>query len=236
MLVPVELLADAGVPRDVFDPTKLDPTKSLTTMIIGYDRRVIMGLGRNGTLFGIVALIPDNHTGQAAADNDSWVIEGPLEDLLAAYDGFPDWLLEMFKRAPDHALWQLRDIDPLPTWFRGRAILVGDAAHAMLPTQGQGASQGFEDAEALQAYIGDLAETPSAGEVSEALQRVFEARWERASRIQKYSRDQAKPGTTKSDVKEVKLDPGQFMAYNCDYSGAKDWVARKSRGMPVDSS
>jgi len=50
-------------------------------------------------------------------------------------------------------LWQLRDIEPLQTWVKGRTILIGDAAHAMLPLQGQGASQGFEDAEALQALF-----------------------------------------------------------------------------------
>lgn len=43
-------------------------------------------------------------------------------------------------------LWQLRDLGPLETWVSGRCILIGDAAHAMLPTQGQGASQAVEDA------------------------------------------------------------------------------------------
>ena len=50
------------------------------------------------------------------------------------------------RRAPEIGLWQLRDIDPLERWTSGRTILVGDAAHAMLPLQGQGASQTFEDA------------------------------------------------------------------------------------------
>lgn len=30
-------------------------------------------------------------------------------------------------------LWQLRDQPPLETWTNGKAIIVGDAAHAMLP-------------------------------------------------------------------------------------------------------
>lgn len=50
------------------------------------------------------------------------------------------------RRAPEIGLWQLRDIDPLEQWTTGHTILVGDAAHAMLPLQGQGASQTFEDA------------------------------------------------------------------------------------------
>jgi hypothetical protein len=33
--------------------------------------------------------------------------------------------------AKEPGLWQLRDQDPLPTWVKGRAIIIGDAAHAM---------------------------------------------------------------------------------------------------------
>lgn len=40
-------------------------------------------------------------------------------------------------------------VPPLPTWERDGVILVGDAAHALPPTSGQGSSQALEDAEAL---------------------------------------------------------------------------------------
>jgi 2-polyprenyl-6-methoxyphenol hydroxylase-like FAD-dependent oxidoreductase len=66
----------------------------------------------------------------------------------------------------------------------------------MLPTQGQGASQSIEDAEALGAYFSDLTEGPVSREDVEArLKSVFEARYERASLIQAYSRQQARPAT-----------------------------------------
>jgi hypothetical protein len=31
--------------------------------------------------------------------------------------------------ARDVSIWQMRDMDPLPTWAKGKAILIGDAAH-----------------------------------------------------------------------------------------------------------
>jgi salicylate hydroxylase len=45
--------------------------------------------------------------------------------------------------------WGLYDRDALETWVQGRICLLGDAAHPMLPTFGQGCAQSFEDAAAL---------------------------------------------------------------------------------------
>ena len=38
------------------------------------------------------------------------------------------------------------DVPTLPAWHRGRVMLLGDAAHAMSPAGGQGASLALEDA------------------------------------------------------------------------------------------
>lgn len=43
--------------------------------------------------------------------------------------------------------------DPLPAFHRGRAVLVGDAAHAMAPTLGQGGNQAIEDAVVLAHHV-----------------------------------------------------------------------------------
>lgn len=61
----------------------------------------------------------------------------PIPDLIAA--------------TPDDAILynDIADIDPLATWIDGRAVLLGDAAHAMTPNMGQGACQAIEDAAAL---------------------------------------------------------------------------------------
>lgn len=200
----------------------IDPRDPATTMIIGHDRRIIMGPGRNGSLYGVVALVPDEYMHETT-NTKSWTSEGDITKLLESYSEFPAWtkeLLQLSKEAP--ALYQLRDIDPLKTWVRGRTILIGDAAHAMLPTQGQGASQSFEDAEALQAFLVDITSKTPEAELYHALQEVFETRYARASLIQAYSRQQAKAGTDKDNL-VVKLNPGQFLDYNCKYDGAKKW-------------
>ncbi|WP_404804804.1 FAD-dependent monooxygenase [Microbispora sitophila] len=47
----------------------------------------------------------------------------------------------------------IHDLDPLPTYVKGRVVLLGDAAHAMSPDRGQGAGQSLEDAVVLAAAI-----------------------------------------------------------------------------------
>ena len=61
---------------------------------------------------------------------------GPASDLVAAGE------LEL---AGDSTF----DLPHVPTWWRGRTVLVGDAAHAPSPSSGQGAAMALEDAVVL---------------------------------------------------------------------------------------
>ena len=53
------------------------------------------------------------------------------------------------------AIWPYYVVPKLDRWFSplSRVIIIGDAAHAIPPTAGQGASQGFEDAFTLAALL-----------------------------------------------------------------------------------
>lgn len=42
---------------------------------------------------------------------------------------------DAISRAESPGLWQLRDQEPLKDWVKGRCIIIGDAAHAMLPRE-----------------------------------------------------------------------------------------------------
>ncbi|MER5962291.1 FAD-dependent monooxygenase [Streptomyces sp. NPDC002057] len=62
----------------------------------------------------------------------------PVPEILAAVD--PSQVLR-------HDVHHLPD--PLPAFHRGRVALLGDAAHAMMPSLGQGGNQAIEDAVVL---------------------------------------------------------------------------------------
>jgi 2-polyprenyl-6-methoxyphenol hydroxylase-like FAD-dependent oxidoreductase len=51
----------------------------------------------------------------------------------------------------------IHDVPRLPSWHRGRVALIGDAAHAMSPAGGQGASMALEDAMLLGRLLADRA-------------------------------------------------------------------------------
>ena len=72
---------------------------------------------------------------------------------------------------------------------RGRAALLGDAAHPMLPFLAQGAGMALEDASALQRVLADCDVT--APDVPAALQRYARERWERCARVQRRARRNA---------------------------------------------
>ncbi|MGH3829130.1 MAG: FAD-dependent monooxygenase [Pseudonocardiaceae bacterium] len=67
------------------------------------------------------------------------------------------------------------DSVPLRAWYRGRVVLVGDAAHPSMPNMGQGTSQAFEDAAVL-------ADCLSAGLDLESALRGYESRRRRRAR------------------------------------------------------
>jgi 2-polyprenyl-6-methoxyphenol hydroxylase-like FAD-dependent oxidoreductase len=69
-----------------------------------------------------------------------------------------------------------------PPWYRGRVVLIGDAAHATSPHVGQGAAMAMEDAIVLAEEA--TADVPLAG----ALERFMGRRYERCAFIWRVSR------------------------------------------------
>jgi salicylate hydroxylase len=100
-------------------------------------------------------------------------------------------------------IWQIRDLPALNSWTKGRAILIGDAAHAskdlrlpdfgthrlmhlatVLPHRGAGATSAIEDAEAVAFALRNA----TAESAREALAHAMRIRYKRATESQAASR------------------------------------------------
>lgn len=82
-------------------------------------------------------------------DPQRWTIPIEKGEALAAFDGWDPAVVEMVGQEPFGLRWGLFTTRPLATSHRGRAVILGDAAHAMLPHHGQGANTTIEDAVVL---------------------------------------------------------------------------------------
>jgi salicylate hydroxylase len=99
---------------------------------------------RRGELLNYVGFVPtENRT------VESWSAVGDRDELAASFAGWDARVVELLSKVESCFWWGLYDRKPLSRWSKGRLVLLGDAAHAMLPHLGQGANQAIEDGFAL---------------------------------------------------------------------------------------
>ena len=127
-----------------------------------------------GRLINFLAVIDPPRRWTAPA----WMEAAPDGAHLEAFAGWHPAVTEMLSAVPQSPRWGLFARRPLARWSRGLAVLLGDAAHAMLPHHGQGANQTIEDAAVL------AAELDGADDISAALCRYAGRRQARTRKIQ----------------------------------------------------
>lgn len=118
------------------------------SMFFGRGNRIAVGDCGNGELYWLVGLkkptVPlsgDNHDLKA--------------DLLRRFRSFPEGIASVIDAtdAADLIHHTVRDVEPIPTWGKGRIFLLGDAAHATTPNLGRGSGQAMLDAIELGALL-----------------------------------------------------------------------------------
>jgi salicylate hydroxylase len=134
---------------------------------------------------------------------ESWSVETDWREAADAFAGWHPTLGELFARTERCYKWALYDRDPLPRWTSGRATLLGDAAHPMLPYLAQGAAQSVEDGYVLADLLARHRHDAPA-----ALQAYEAARRPRTSRIQLHARERGKINNATSAFQRFKRDLG----------------------------
>jgi salicylate hydroxylase len=112
---------------------------------------------------------------QASARWSEPVSPSDVARLLAAFD--PQYAGYAHENA-SWRQWPLVEAPQLKTYAQGRVVLIGDAAHAMMPFLAQGAVMAFEDAVVLADAIGQWSDDPAT-----AFQAYSAARLVRTQRV-----------------------------------------------------
>lgn len=148
---------------------------------------------RTGAMFGLFPL---------GSDGLYWFTDSPLPETVPEPERARELMLELMAdwhpavpallaatAADDVYVDPIACLaEPLPTFASGRIALLGDAAHAMTPDLGQGASQAFEDAASLTRHL--AAAEPA--HVAERLLRYDAQRRPRANRMMRAAERQSR--------------------------------------------
>jgi len=110
---------------------------------------VWMGRGRHGVTYRLRRGELANFVGVVEREDwtqEGWTEQGSQDEVLRDFEGWHPTITTLLKAAKPNALyrWALFDRAPLQNWIDGRAVLLGDAAHPMLPFMAQGAAMAVE--------------------------------------------------------------------------------------------
>ncbi len=128
----------------------LIPREAAAPFMAGGNAAVSIGAGRifnrylirGGALVNVIGIV-------RSADwvDEGWRTPATVAEFGAAFEGFHGDVTGLIARAPAESVikWGLFARGPAVHWAQGRVLLIGDAAHPMLPFLGLGAATAIED-------------------------------------------------------------------------------------------
>lgn len=180
----------ALVQRDCLDNkwsgSRLNP-KLLNSVSVwaGSDKHMVAYPVANSSMLNLVAL-----TAFKDWNSPLRVQKSNKADWLKDYSDWAPDILSIIDKVEDTQLWGLFTRSVLPHWYKDRCLLIGDAAHPMLPSLAQGAAQGIEDAVMLADILSR--ELPSRSQnktgLDDLCNEFYKLRHARVERVQRSAR------------------------------------------------
>ena len=147
-----------------------------TTIWAGAGRHLVTYRLRGGALVNFVAVEE-----RAEWTAEGWSAPGDPDALRAAFTGWHDRVTGLLANVNHCFLWGLFTRPEQVRWVDGPVVLIGDAAHPMLPYMAQGAAMALEDVGVL------LRELQIGQSVTDAVLSHESLRWPRVARVQHQS-------------------------------------------------
>lgn len=129
--------------RGLVDTRELPEHLRESAVAFGQGRHINRYLVRRGELLNFVAVAQREQW-----EAEGWTIPAPLDEFLEEFSSFDEGTRTVISRPVQGQVfkWGLFGRPWIETWSRDRIVLLGDAAHPMLPFLGQGAANAIEDA------------------------------------------------------------------------------------------
>lgn len=145
---------------------------------------------------------------------NQWQREDPTTDdkdmkkkdrLRQYFFDFPDDVQLWIESVDPRSIYEndVYDIDILDNWcFFNNCVLIGDAAHGMSPSLGQGANIGLEDSSELASYLGSVLRGEGDDTFATALDKFWKTRFERVKEVHRASRGRERIDLQRNDFRE----------------------------------
>ncbi|KAF4629656.1 hypothetical protein G7Y89_g8490 [Cudoniella acicularis] len=167
----------------------------------------------------------ENLDKEASRPANDWDTPGRVAELQQLFASFNTTNKAYLSHVQDCKVWRMVTVPRLPTWrsASGSVLLLGDAAHAMLPHAAQGLSQGIESAVALATLLEDFGDTRGFKDVPSVTQRFEELRRPRVDKFVAHSAASV-TGQTISDGPQQELRDARLRSTG-QTQAAIDWVS-----------
>lgn len=178
ILVPAEPLLDDPEMREYVNNPWAVHWMGPEAHVVGYPLR-------GGELYNIIIDVTHKTDLGEPIGLDEWRSEADSGQLVERFKNWCSPVRKLCALTGTYLKWKLADFDQLGQWVHpdGKAVLLGDACHPMMPYMAQGAAQATEDAAALAAALRQYGK-----DIPKALQAYQNQRLPRAAYVAKNTR------------------------------------------------
>jgi len=114
------------------------------TVYMGINKHLVMYPLRNGKIINIIGVQSNKNLAP-----ESWTNDGSPEKFYNEFSDFNTSVTNILSDITEVKLWGLYSHPTLKSWSHKNVVLLGDAAHPMLPFMAQGSCMALEDAAVL---------------------------------------------------------------------------------------
>jgi 2-polyprenyl-6-methoxyphenol hydroxylase-like FAD-dependent oxidoreductase len=108
-------------------------------MIFARDRRVVMYPTSDNTLLNFVNIHPtsESQVDSGEPGSSDWQNQGNISKMVEVFKDFEPAVIKLLGMADEETLkvWELLDMEQMPSWTEGKLVLIGDAAHPFTPRE-----------------------------------------------------------------------------------------------------